>query len=304
MVAVVLVVSIGVFSLTALLPGDPVAVILGNAAADPAVYDQVRHELGFDKPFLERYVDWLASAFHGDLGRSYINHQPVGDTIRQALPPTIELLVLSEIFALLIAVVFAVASVLREGRLLDKLLTFVTFGFISIPPFIGGIVAIFVFAVTLRWLPATGFTPLDVSVTENLRAMVLPALVLGTYSAAVYTRVLRNDLLTSVREDFFLMAQAKGEPVWRLMIVHALRPSSLTLVTAIGLNIGALLGGAVIVETIFGIPGVGHLLIQSIGTRDYLVAQAVLLVISIGYVVVNFAVDTVYLLLDPRIRTT
>jgi peptide/nickel transport system permease protein len=304
MVVVLLVVSFAVFSLLSLIPGDPARVLLGLQSGDQQAYQAVRHSLGLDKPFLLRYFSWLGGVLHGDLGQSYINGQSVAERLHNALPATAELALLAEVVAIVAGIAVGVLCAWRQGRLLDRLLSACTSTLISIPSFVLAVVVIYLFAITLHWLPATGYTALTDDAGQNLKYMVLPVVVLSSYLGAVYARVLRTDMAEALTEAHIELARAKGEPTWRILFVHALRPASLNLVTAVGINLGNLVGATIIIETVFGLNGVGQLLIVSISQRDYLVTQGVVLLVAAAYVVTNTVVDLLYTVLDPRMRRT
>jgi peptide/nickel transport system permease protein len=302
LVVTLLVVSFLTFGLTSLLPGDPAVQILGAEAATEENVAAVREELRLDDPLLARYVHWLADAVTGDLGRSYRTNQPVAEAIAERLPVTLEIGLLALAIALAVAVPLGTFSAFRAGGLADRVITSTTFGVLAVPSFMMAILLILVFAETLRWLPATGWTRLTDDPVENLRGALLPALSLAMGELAVYTRLLRSDMITTLQQDSITMARAKGLPTWRILFRHALRPSSFSLMTVVGVQIGTIVGGAVIVETLFAVPGVGRLLVDSISQRDLMMVQGVALVIATSVVVVNFAVDLLYSLLDPRIR--
>jgi peptide/nickel transport system permease protein len=289
------------FLIVNILPGDVATVILGSLAT-PQDIAGLRADLGLDRPMLVRYFDWLGSALSGDLGRSYRNSEPVVQAIADRLPVSLQLMIMAQLIALGIAVPAALLSVRRPGGVFDRLSASAAFGFLATPSFMLGILLIYLFSVTLDLLPATGFSPLSEGVWANLQSMILPALSLGLIEWTVLMRVLRSDLLTTLKEDFILLARAKGLPPWRVLLQHALRPSSFTLITVVGLNIGGLIGGAVIVEQIFALPGVGRLLLGGIFNRDLILVQGTVAFIAVGFVVVNFLVDMLYAVLDPRVR--
>jgi peptide/nickel transport system permease protein len=305
LVGVLLLVSFLTFCLTKLLPGDPVAAILGPKASDPEAVSALRAELGLDRSFLGQYADYL----HGvvtelDLGRAYSSGFEVRELLASRLPATIELILLAQVVALAIAVPLALYSAYRAGTTADRAITAGAFGLLSLPSFAMAVLLVYVFAIQLGWFPAVGFERLTgpEGIGANLRSLVLPVAVLVAGLTAVYTRVLRSDLIVTLQEDFMLMARAKGLPTRHLLVRHALRPSSLSLLTVFGINFGTLIGGAVIVEHYFAIPGIGQMAIESINKRDYLAVQGVVLVVAAVFVVVNFAVDLLYSVLDPRIR--
>ncbi|MGJ6961993.1 ABC transporter permease [Streptosporangium sp. G11] len=298
---VLLVVTFLSYALLDLLPGDPTTQILGLSASEEA-RERLRAELSLDEPLMVRYLDWLGGLVTGDMGTSPITSVPVAEALAERLPVTLELLVAAQLIALGLAVPIGVAAARRAGRALDQALTALSFGLLSTPVFVLGVVLILVFAVELRVLPATGWTPISLDLGWNLTSVLLPAVTLGCGQMAVYARLLRTDLIATLQEDYITLARARGLSPRRILWRHALRPSAISLVTAVGLNLGALIGGTVIIETLFGLPGVGRLIVESIFSRDYLTVQGGVVLISIGYVLVNFAVDLVYAAVDPRIR--
>lgn len=301
LVAVLLCVTLLTYLIVNILPGDVAIAILGSLAT-PQDIAGLRADLGLDRPILVRYFDWLGSALTGDLGRSYRNSEPVAQAIADRLPVSLQLMVMAQVIALGIAVPVALLSVRRPGGLFDRISASAAFGFLAMPNFMLGVVLIYLFSVTLDLFPATGYTPLSEDIWGNLESMILPALTLGLVEWTVLMRVLRSDLLSTLKEDFILLARAKGLPPWRVLLRHALRPSSFTLITIVGLNIGGLIGGAVIVEQIFALPGVGRLLLGGIFNRDLILVQGTVSFIAVGFVVVNFLVDMLYAVLDPRVR--
>jgi peptide/nickel transport system permease protein len=303
MVATLLIVSFLTFLLTSLLPGDPAVSILGpEGAEDPAAVAKVRSDLRLDDPLPTRYAGWLADSVTGDLGRSYRTGQKVTDAIGERLPVTFEIGVLAIVIALAVAIPLGTWSAFRAGGRTDRLITGGTFGLLAMPNFMVAILLILVFAVNLGWLPATGWVRFTTDPIENLRHAILPALSLAAAELAVYTRLLRADMITTLQQDSITMARAKGIPTSRILFRHALRPSSFSLLTIVGLQVATIIGGAVIVETLFALPGIGRLLVDSILQRDLIMVQGVALVIAIAFVVINFVVDLLYTLLDPRIR--
>ncbi len=298
---VLLAVSILTFGVMNLIPGDPVTAILGNTAT-PETRAALAEQLGLDRPWLERYLDWLAAALRGDLGTSFLTRAPVSELIGQRLLVTVELLVFSQLIALAIAVPVTVWGSYRPGRLLDKTATVSAFVLLSLPPFVVALFLGYVFSSLLGWFPTAGFTPLLSNPWENLRSLFLPSLSLALGSAAVYARILRADMRRTLEQDYIVVAKAKGLTTARILLGHALKPSSFSLVTVVGLTLGSLIGGALVAEIIFGIPGIGRLLFDAISRRDYIVVQGVVAFVAVGYVLVNLLVDILYVLLDPRVR--
>jgi len=295
-------VSFFTFMLVSLLPGDPAVMILGAGGVSPEAVAQLRLELGLDRPLLVRYFDWLGNALGGDLGRSPMTGQSVTDAILSRLPVTIQLGVMAILIALVLAIPLAMVSAYFAGSRLDRSISGVGFALMSVPGFMMAIFLILIFAVGLGWFPATGWVPLSVSPTANLRSAILPAMSLAMIELALYMRLLRTDLIDTLQQDYITLARAKGLPNWLILTRHALRPSSFSLMTVVGLQLGGVISGAIIVEEIFALPGVGRLLYQSILQRDLLMVQGIVLFIATAYVVVNFLVDLCYSLLDPRVR--
>lgn len=289
------------FLLIKLLPGDPAINILGTSA-QPAAVKALDHHLGLDRPLPAQYLTWVSHAASGDLGRSYQTQQTTLQALKQRLPITLELVILSQLLALGLAIPIALMAASRPGGIVDRVSTSVSFAFIAVPHFILGVLLVFLFAVKFHLFPATGYTPLTANLGRNLRSVALPVFTLGMSSTAVYLRLLRTDLIATLQQDFISMAKAKGMTNWFILLRHALRPSSFSLLTVFGLQFGSLIGGTLVVEIIFALPGVGSLAVQSIFQRDYLVVQGTVLLIAVAYVLVNFLVDLLYTVLDPRIR--
>jgi peptide/nickel transport system permease protein len=303
LLSVVLIVSFLTFALTQALPGDPVNAILGPQASDEELRAAVTERYGLDEPFLQQYIGYLGNVLQGDLGRSYTSGFDTTYLLSQALPPSLQLMIMAQVISLLISIPLAMLSAYRANSKLDQTITAGAFGTISFPNYALAVVLVAVFAVNLGWFPAIGYVPIDEGgLVENLKSIALPLTTLVLGLTAVYTRLLRSDLIATLQEDFVLMARSKGLPTWHILTRHALRPSSFTLLTVFGINFGTLIGGSVILETFFSIPGVGRLAVESIARRDYLVVQGVVLVIATAFVVVNFLVDILYSILDPRVR--
>src|SRR5450631_807882 len=299
LVPVLVAVSLLTFLIASLLPGDLAYVILGDQAT-PEKVAALRHDMGLDQPIWWRYLSWLGHVLQGDFGRSFRTGQTVLQAVAERLPVSIELMLLAEIIGLAIGVPLAIACAVRSGSAFDRFMTGTAFGMLSVPAFLAAILLIYLFAVELRWLPATGYIPFAEDPIGNLRFLVLPALTLAEWPGIM--RVLRSDMIATLQEDYIALAKAKGLKASRILFVHALKPSSLTLVTITGINIGRLIVGALIVETIFALPGIGRLLVGAIYTRDLIILQGVVLLVAGGFVIMNFIVDLLYAVLDPRIR--
>jgi peptide/nickel transport system permease protein len=303
LVVVLIFVSFFSFSLISLVPGDPVVAIVGFAS--PAQLAQVRHQIGLDDPFLVQYAHWLGGFVHGDLGQIYsgpTGRSPVSTFIAQSLPVTLELMAYAMILTLLIALPLGVLSAYRSGSITDKVISMGAFGSIAMPDFALAIILSYWVGVKLRWLPTSGFTHFTDDPVKNIKSLTMPAVSLAVGQIAAYMRLLRSDMIATLQEDYILMAKSKGIPTRRILWRHALRPSSLTLLTVAGLNIGALIGGTIVVENLFQIPGMGKLLFFAIFGRQFVELQSLVAVIAVGYVVVNVLVDVLYTVLDPRIR--
>ncbi len=294
-------VSLVVFSLIHALPGDPAILFLGEEA-DAQTVAAFRARLGFDRPLVVQYVDWLQRAVRGDLGRSLRTNQPVTEAILQRLPVTLELLAISLLVSLIIAFPLGILAAVKRNSSVDLLSTLFALVGYAMPTFWLGIILIYVFALLLHWLPPSGFVPIPSSIPENVRSLILPALTLGTALAALVTRQLRSGMLEVLGQDYVRTARAKGLSERDVVGKHALKNAVLSVVTVVGLQIGGLLGNTIITETLFALPGVGRLMIDSIFSRDFFVVQGVILFLAMGYVVSNLSVDIFYCYLDPRIR--
>ena len=304
LVFVVVVVSFLSFWLLEAAPGDAATARVG-VNATPEVLAEARAELGLDDPFLVRYFRWAGDAIQGDLGDSYRTADTTTwSLLGSALPNTVLLLVYAQIVALAIAVPAAISAARHPGGWLDRVTSSVAFGLFALPAFVLGVYLSFFLAVRWGLFPAvaTDLPGLFENPVENIRQLALPALTLGLTLVAVYLRLLRTDLITTLQQDYILLARARGFSERRILWRHALRPSSLSLLTAVGLNTGSLIGGAVIIEVLFAINGMGRLTVNSVFASDYSVVLGAVLLFSIAFVLVNFAVDLLYVALDPRIR--
>jgi peptide/nickel transport system permease protein len=304
LVLVFFVVTFFTFFLLDRAPGDPARVRAGLNATPEAI-GQIREEMGLNDPLILRYISWLADAVRFDFGESVVTRGfSSWDLIREALPKTLELMILAEIMAIGIAVPLAIASARRPGGAIDKIASSTSFALLALPAFVLGIYLTFVFGVKLGWFPTIvdNLPGLNDDPLGNLHQMFLPALVLALNLVAVYLRLLRSDLINTLQQDYIMLAQARGLSDRRVMWRHALRPSSLNFTTAVGLNVAGLIGGAFIIEILFAINGMGRLAIQSVVLEDYAVVAAVVALLTVAYVTMNFLVDLLYVVLDPRIR--
>jgi peptide/nickel transport system permease protein len=301
LIATMFAVSALAFGLITLIPGDPALVLLGVNDLTPDAIAEVHHKLGLDLPLPVRYANWLAQIAQGDLGFSYHLNQDVTSAVARRLPVSLELMILALTLSLAMAIPLGVFAAYRAGRAPDRVISAVTFGILSVPGFVMALLLIYFFAVRLRVLPASGWVSLTEDPIRNLRVVILPAFALALGQLAVFTRLLRSEMISTLQEEYIAMARAKGMPTWRILLVHALKPSSFPLVTVVGIQIGVLIGGAVIVETIFSVPGMGSMLYNAILSHDYIMVQGVTLFVAAAYVLANFLVDLVYAALDPRI---
>mgnify|MGYP003588082661 CR=1 FL=1 len=299
-VPVLLLVTIIVFSLLHLLPGDPATVILGQEATPEAI-EVMRQELGLNKPLLVQYFDWLGKIVQGDFGRSLIDRTPVSKLILQRLPATLELTLGSFLVAVLIAFPAGILSAIRPGKWIDHFCTALALGGLSIPHFWLGMMFIILFAVKLGWLPASGYVPFSQDPAANLSAMIMPMVATGLRESAVLMRMLRSSLLEVVEADYIRTAYSKGLSERYIIVFHALQNAMVPVLTTSGLVIASLLGGLVITETIFSIPGYGKLIVESIFNRDFVTVQGAILISALFVVFINLLVDILYTFIDPRI---
>ena len=300
--AVLLIVSFGVFLMVGLIPGDPATAILGEGKP-PEQYEALRQELGLNDPILQRYFDWLGGALTGDLGQSILPPQtPVGERLLGALPVSIQLAGMGLAIALVVSIPLALWSAARQGGLVDRAIGASMFGLLSVPSFLAGLLLIMVFVNDLSWFPRSQWVRISDSLAGNLHHAILPAIVIALSEIALFTRILRNDLVVTLQEDFVLAARAKGMPPWRIMVGDALRPSSFSLVTLFGISTGRLIGSTVIVEYLFALPGMGSLVVTAAQTGNFPIVQGAVLVTAVIYVLVNSGVDLSYGYLDPRTR--
>ena len=301
MLPVLVLVSLIVFTIIHLTPGDPALIMLGEEAT-PQALAALRHELGLDQPLPVQYLVWLSHVLRGDLGRSIRTNQPVIEAIMQRLPVTLELTIVAMIISMIVAIPAGIISATRRNSASDLISTTLALLGVSMPSFFLAILLIFVFSLKVRWLPPMGYTPFQKGVWENLRGMILPAITLGTAAMAIVARLTRSTLLEALQQDYVRTARAKGLREQAVIYGHALKNAMIPITTILGLQIGFLLGGAVITETIFALPGVGRLVVASIFERDFPLVQGVVLFLALMHLVVNLIVDLLYAYLDPRIR--
>jgi peptide/nickel transport system permease protein len=294
-------VALFVFSLLYIAPGDPAAVIAGDQASLEDI-ERIRAGLGLDRPFIVRFLDWVWHILHGDLGTSIFTNLPVTDMIAQRIEPTLSLMLITLVFALLISVPMGVVAAWKANTTIDRaVMTFAVLGF-SLPVFVIGYLLAYLFGLTLDWLPVQGYTPINRGLWPWFQNLILPAITLGFVYIALIARITRASMLDVLSQDYIRTARSKGVGQTSILFVHALKNASIPIVTVIGLGIALLIGGAVVTETVFAIPGLGRLTVDAILRRDYPIIQGVVLLFSFAYVLINLAVDLIYTVLDPRIR--
>jgi peptide/nickel transport system permease protein len=294
-------ITVLVFGITYLIPGDP-ALIMAGTDASPEVVEGLRRRWGLDQPVWVRYGLWFGNILQGNLGESYFSRQTVAQLVGNALPVTLELAVLSLLVALLIAVPAGILSAVKAGSWFDLAAAAVSFVGLSIPGFWLGIMLIYVFAVQLQVLPAGGFTPPEQGLVANLESMILPAIALGTFASTQLMRYLRASLLDVLHADYVRTSRAKGLRERSVLLRHAVRNALIPFTTVLGVQMGYLLGGTVIAESVFALPGIGRLVLTAVLNRDYQVATGIIFLIATSFVLINLAVDLLYPILDPRVR--
>src|ERR1700757_4001767 len=300
-VPVMALVALFVFSLLYIAPGDPAAVIAGDQAT-PADVERIRQSLGLDRPFLIRFGEWFWHILHFDLGTSIFTNLPVAALIAQRIEPTLSLMAVTLVLTIVIAVPLGVVAAWKAGSWVDRtIMAFAVFAF-SLPVFVVGYVLAYVFALQFEWLPVQGYTPLSEGFWPWLENLILPAVALGCVYIALIARITRASMLEVLQQDYIRTAQSKGMGQGGILFVHALKNAAVPIVTVIGIGVALLIGGAVVTESVFAIPGVGRLTVDAILRRDYPVIQGIVLLFSFVYVLVNLIVDLLYTVLDPRIR--
>ncbi len=293
--------SIFVFAIIHLAPGDPVQAALGlNYSARAAA--ELRHQMGLDRPIVAQYLSWLGGLLHGDFGRDLISHQPLSELLAQRLPVTLELTLLSMGLAVLIAIPLGVAAARHPDGAVDRLAAGVTLLGISIPDFVLGTLLILLFAAALNWLPPQDFVPFSQDALDNLRHLVLPVIALALAEVAYITQTTRASMLETLGQDYITFLRAKGIREGVVAYRHALRNAAVPVVTVVGVQFGTLLGGAIVVENVFSLPGVGKMTVDAVNTRDYPIVQGGVLVIALIFILINLLTDLLYTVLNPRIE--
>ncbi|GAB3711506.1 ABC transporter permease [Nocardiopsis nanhaiensis] len=301
LIPVLSVVAVVTFGLMHMMPGDAAAVMLGPDAS-PEQVEELRESLGLNEPLLVQFVTWVGAALTGDLGTSFFIGMPVTDVLLAALGPTINLAVLAQALAILIGVPAGILAAKKQGTSTDQTVMVGALMGISVPSFLLGLFLMLLFGVILGWLPVAGYAPPEQGLGEALRYLVLPATALGAMQAALIARMTRTAMLDTFSKNYMKTAKAKGLSARISLYKHALRNAALPIITTIGQTLGTLIAGAAVVETVFNIPGIGQLIVNSVERRDLVVIQGVVLMIAVSYVLINFLVDVLYSVLDPRVR--
>jgi peptide/nickel transport system permease protein len=300
-IPVMAVVAFFVFSLLYIAPGDPAAIIAGDQAS-PEDVERIRISLGLDRPFLVRFGAWLWDVLHGDLGTSIFTNLPVTHLIAQRIQPTVSLMAITLVISLVCAIPLGVVAAWKQGSWIDRFAMVIsTLGF-SVPVFVIGYLLAYVFALELDWVPVQGYTPIEQGIGPWFANLILPSIALGLIYMALIARITRATMLEVLSQDYVRTARAKGVAQRGILFVHALKNAAVPIVTVVGIGFASLIGGAVVTESVFAIPGLGRLTVDAILRRDYPVIQGVVLMFSFVYVLVNLGVDLLYTLFDPRIR--
>ncbi|GIP05697.1 ABC transporter permease [Paenibacillus lautus] len=301
LIPVLAVVTIAIFLIIHITPGNPAAAILGMEASQEEI-EQLNQDLGLDRPILEQYTSWVANVFKGDLGDSIFMNQPVSEAIAEHITPTLSLAILAQVIAILLAIPFGIIAAYKRGSIADYTLMGISLLGMALPSFLLGLFLMLFVGVKLQWLPVAGYEPLSSGLWEHMKYLILPGISLGTIQAALITRMTRSSMLEVLNLNFIKTARSKGLHEMKVLFKHAFRSAFLPILTVIGQTFGTLVTGAVVVEAIFNIPGLGQLILNSIARRDFVVIQGVVLVVTLMYVSINLIIDLLYGAVDPRVR--
>jgi peptide/nickel transport system permease protein len=300
-VPTLLVMSVFVFAIIHLAPGDPVTTALGFNYT-PSAARALRHQMGLDQPIINQYLSWIGNLMHGNLGQDLVSHESLNHLVISRIPVTLELTILSLGLAALIGIPLGIRAAQRPGGLADRSLAGITLWGFSVPDFVLGLLLILLFSVALNWLPPQDFVPITQSPLQNLQHMVLPVLALAVPEAAYIGQTTRASMLESLQQDYVTFLRAKGIRESGIAYRHALRNAALPVVSIIGLQFGALLGGAIVVENVFSLPGMGTMVVNAVSSRDYPVVQSGVLLVALIFILVNLITDLLYGVLNPRLR--
>lgn len=301
LIPVLAVVTIAIFLIIHITPGDPAATILGMEASQEEI-QQLNQDLGLDRPILEQYTSWVANVFKGDLGDSIFMNQPVSEAIAEHVTPTLSLAILAQVIAIILAIPFGIIAAYKRGSIADYTLMGISLLGMALPSFLLGLFLMLFVGVKMQWLPVAGYEPLSSGLWEHMKYLILPGISLGTIQAALITRMTRSSMLEVLNLNFIKTARSKGLHEMKVLFKHAFRSAFLPILTVIGQTFGTLVTGAVVVEAIFNIPGLGQLILNSIARRDFAVIQGVVLVVTLMYVTINLIIDLLYGAVDPRVR--
>lgn len=301
LIPVLAVVTIAIFLIIHITPGDPAAAILGMEASQEEI-QKLNQDLGLDRPILEQYTSWVANVFKGDLGDSIFMNQPVSVAIAEHATPTLSLAILAQVIAIILAIPFGIIAAYKRGSIADYTLMGMSLLGMALPSFLLGLFLMLFVGVKLQWLPVAGYEPLSSGLWEHMKYLILPGISLGTIQAALITRMTRSSMLEVLNLNFIKTARSKGLHEMKVLFKHAFRSAFLPILTVIGQTFGTLVTGAVVVEAIFNIPGLGQLILNSIARRDFAVIQGVVLVVTLMYVTINLIIDLLYGAVDPRVR--
>lgn len=301
LIPVLAVVTIAIFLIIHITPGGPAAAILGMEASEEEI-QKLNQELGLDRPILQQYTSWVANVFKGDLGDSIFMNQPVSEAIAEHATPTLSLAILAQVIAIILAIPFGIIAAYKRGSIADYTLMGISLLGMALPSFLLGLFLMLFVGVKLQWLPVAGYEPLSSGLWEHMKYLILPGISLGTIQAALITRMTRSSMLEVLNLNFIKTARSKGLHEMKVLFKHAFRSAFLPILTVIGQTFGTLVTGAVVVEAIFNIPGLGQLILNSIARRDFAVIQGVVLVVTLMYVTINLIIDLLYGAVDPRVR--
>lgn len=302
-IPVLIIVSIVIFSLIHLVPGDPATAMLGDLATEEDIA-ALRIRMGLDKPLIEQYFIWIGNIFHGDFGMSVVNNETVGSLIISHIRPTISLAIYALVIAAVIAIPLGMIASRKKGSAVDHVVSVISLAGISLPSFLLGLFLMLLFSVKFRIFPVSGYKEISEGFLEHIRSLTLPAIALGFMNAALMMRMTRASMLEVLGSDYIKMAKAKGVKEFSLLAKHAFKNTLVTLITIFGQSIIQALSGAAVVESLFAVPGLGQLMVNSIGRRDYYVIQAIVLLIAVINVVINMIIDILYGFVDPRVRVS
>ncbi len=302
-IPVLIIVSVVIFSLIHLVPGDPATAMLGDLATEEDIA-ALRLRMGLDKPLIEQYFIWIGNIFHGDFGMSVVNNETVSSLIASHIRPTISLAIYALVIAAVIAIPLGMIASRKKGSAIDHVVSVVSLAGISLPSFLLGLFLMLLFSVKFRIFPVSGYKEISEGFLEHIRSLTLPAIALGFMNAALMMRMTRASMLEVLGSDYIKMAKAKGVKEFSLLAKHAFKNTLVTLITIFGQSIVQALSGAAVVESLFAVPGLGQLMVNSIGRRDYYVIQAIVLLIAVINVVINMIIDILYGFVDPRVRVS